>query len=171
MLQKSGRGISRWIRWIPAGLRLSCFVTPEAERGSFLLCVCVFMWDRWSPGHGCHDRWQVFSGNDGLREEPDTDECPARTAPSPGHRPASPRSPRHQRAAMLFIDGSNASTPTQHPHTDTHTHTHRLWSDVTQRLTQADTNLVLCCYQKKKHITRWHNRICFSVCSKTKNKK
>lgn len=80
--------------------------------------VCVFSCDRWRPRHGRHDGGEVFGGNDGLREEPDTDERPAGTAAGPGHRPASPRSPRHQRAAVLFIDRS------AHKHTHLHTNTH-----------------------------------------------
>lgn len=45
----------------------------------------------------------------------------------------------------------------------THTHTQQTY---TKRLTQIepDTYLVLCCYQKK----RLHNKMHFSVCSKTK---
>ena len=155
--------------------------------------MCVLSCDRWRPRHGHHDGREVFGGNDGLREEPDADERPAGTAAGPGHRPASPRSPRHQRAAVLLIDRSahmkahNTNTHTYthtetmewcHTHTNTHTHTHthtHTQQTHTERRThkEADTNLVLCCYQKnKKTKARWHNRIwCFSVCSKTKKKK
>ena len=130
--------------------------------------MCVLSCDRWRPRHGHHDGREVFGGNDGLREEPDADERPAGTAAGPGHRPASPRSPRHQRAAVLLIDRSaHMKAHNTNTHTYTHTHTQRLWSDVihtqihththaqqthTERRThkEADTNLVLCCYQKKQ---------------------
>lgn len=136
--------------------------------------VCVFSCDRWRPRHGRHDGGEVFGGNDGLREEPDTDERPAGTAAGPGHRPASPRSPRHQRAAVLFIDRS--AHKHTHLHTNAHTETMEWCHTHTRsRLTQRDLHTKRLtqtwCFAATKKITktRWHNRIwCFSVCSKTK---
>lgn len=78
----------------------------------------MFSCHRRSSEHAYHDRREVFVGNDGLFEEPDTDECPAGPAASPGHRPASPRSSRHQCAAVLFIGRSI--------HTNTHTRNTRI---------------------------------------------
>lgn len=73
---------------------------------------------RWSPRPDCYNRREVFIRNDGLREEPVTDERSARTAAAPGHQPSSPCCSWRQCSALLFIDW--------------HTHhiLHRLWSDV-----------------------------------------
>ena len=144
-------------------------VTVElyVQRGTSTLVaysVCVFLCDRRSPRHVCYDRREVSVWNDGLREEPGTNERPAGTAASPGHRPANLRSPRHQRAAVLFIDRSTHT----HKHTNTHIHTQRLWSDVRHTHTQqthTERLGALLLPKKTKKKTWWHNRICFSVCS------
>lgn len=125
--------ICAWFSWSCAACGFKC---PNRN----LITDSVSFRDRRSPKHGFYDRREVLVGNDGLCEEPDTDERSAGPAARPGHRPASPRSPRRQRAAVLFIGGS---IHTKHTYASTrihtHTHTQRLWSDVTHTHT-ADSH-------------------------------
>lgn len=140
-------------------------------------CFCVLLeqggpqtWLEWQAGsfrwawRAAWGTWLWWTpGQASLRPRPST--C----KPTPPAAPTCSRALHRQRREQTW----RRHTRTHTPHrdygvmSDTHTHTQQTH---TERLThrQADTNLVLCCYQ---NMTTQHNRIYSSVCSKTKKKK